>query len=188
MLRFRVRLATLLTVFAFAPAAVAQGEMIENPVYKSWSRFKQGTAVTYKSVTETASNKTEVTLTYTLRALTPDKAVIEMVVATRSGGVEVNNPPQRLENAKLFPLPPGKKKEEFTKPQGVLEAGEEIVKVGDKEYKTRWYKTRNRVEAGDTFSQTWSCDDVPGGLIRSINKTPATGSTTTLELIAVRTP
>ncbi len=134
---FLIRLAMLLLVFAGTPATVAQEEKAENPVYQNWARFKKGATVTYQSVTETATGKTEAMLTYTLIELTPESAVIEMVVATKADGTQVVNPPQRLENPRYFSLPAGVKKETFGKPQGVLEQGEETVKVAGKEYQTK---------------------------------------------------
>ena len=66
--------------------------------------------------------------------------------------------------------------------------GTETITVRGKQYSTRWYKAKGRVEAGETDTQTWYCDDVPGGLVRSVHRIPAIKKTVTTELVEVRRP
>ena len=80
------------------------------------------------------------------------------------------------------------RRSQYGKPEGVTEQGEESVKVGGKDYKAKWYKATGKTEAGETFIQSWSSDDVPGGLVRSIATTPGNKSSMTMELIEVKLP
>ncbi len=172
-------------------APLTQRDPVENPLYKSWAGFKQGTSVVQRAVTEVAGNNavTTTTTTYTLLDRTDDQVVIEMQAFTkRYDGTETNNPPQQFTNQKWFTLPPGMSKSDFAKPAGQTDQGEETLTLGGKAYKTMWHKSKDRNEAGEVLVQTWTSDEVPGGLVKSITHTPSIGKTTMLELVEVKIP
>jgi hypothetical protein len=173
------------------PTAAAPREQVENPQYTSWAAFPKGTTVILRSETRADGHPavTTTTKTYTLLTLTDAEAVIEMRARTqRYDGAEINNPPEKLTVPKRIALPPGVSKAEFEKPAGGDEHGEETVTVGGKEYKARFSRSRGRNEAGEVLGQVWSSDAVPGGLVKSVTRTPGVGKTTTIELVEVKTP
>jgi hypothetical protein len=175
---------------ADGPPAAARGR-VENPQYTSWARFPKRTAVVHKTVTETAGQPsvTVTTTTSTLTDLTPERAVVTVQAHTRRyDGHEANNPPDRFTFPKLMPLPPGVAPADFGKPTGADKQGEETVRVGGKEYRARWHEGQDHSEAGEVLSKVWTSDAVPGGLVKSVTRTPGVGKTTTIELVAVRVP
>jgi hypothetical protein len=176
-------LAVAIVVSLAAPTPGA-GETVESPIYKSWARAKLGTVVTVKSVTVMKGVTLESTMRYRLVALSAEKATVEMVHTSR--GVE--NPPQKLEFRRDFPLFPGMKKEDVGKPLGATENGLETLTMAGKEYKTQWYVTKGRTEAGESIGRTWTAEDVPGMLLRSVIKVPAADKTTTLEVVEIQVP
>src|SRR5262245_18307148 len=172
-------------------AAGGDREKIENPQYTSWAGFKPGTTVVHRTVTKATGTDGETVTTsrYKLVELTADKAIVEVQNSTRRyDGHEANNPPEKFTHRKYLLLPPGVRKDGVGKPAGVTAEGEETVRVGEKEYKAKWYRGNDRNEAGEMLTQVWSCPDVPGGLVRSVTDTPAIGKTTTTELVEVRVP
>src|SRR5215218_6704734 len=60
---------------------VCFGEQIDNPTYKMWSKFKAGTSVTTKTVSDFAGQKSEMEITTTLKEISADKAVVETKMA-----------------------------------------------------------------------------------------------------------
>jgi hypothetical protein len=173
-----------------APPPAPPREQVENPLYRSWAAFKKGTSVVHKSVTAADGNEavTTTTTTCTLLDRTDDHVVVEMRAKTRRyDGVETDNPPERLTNPRRIGLPPGMTRADFEKAAGAGPA-EETLKLGGKEYRTRRRTSKDRNEAGEVFVDTWTSDAVPGGLVRSVTRTPAIGKTTTQELVEVRTP
>jgi hypothetical protein len=165
------------------------GTKIESPLYTSWSRFPVGSTATFREVTAAGTNQTVTTITYKLLELTKSQVVVEFTAFTKHyDGHETSNPPEKLTNPRLVSLPPGKTKLEFGKPEGLLDEGEETLQALGKEYKTKSYYAKGRTDGGDTFTRTWTSDEVPGGLLKSVYKVPARGSTSTLELIAIKTP
>src|SRR5262245_31732877 len=160
-------------------------ETIANPQYRDWASFPNGTSVVHRTVTrvDNAEGETITTTTYVLVGITPDEVAVQIKTATRRyDGFETSNPPSKFLYPKRLPLPPGRRATESK------DQGEETLRVGDKDYRTKWYKSKDRDEAGEVFVQVWSSADVPGGLVKSVLRTPAIGKTTTTELLEVRIP
>jgi hypothetical protein len=158
-------------------------ESIDNPQYRDWANFPKGTTIVHRSVTRIEGNEGETvtTTTYSLLELTPEQAVIEMQTATRRyDGLETKNAPGKFTYPKRLLLPPG------SKPFEAKDQGAETLVIGGKQYQAKWYKSKDRNEAGEVFTQVWSAADVPGGLVRSVTRTPAIGKTTTTELVEIR--
>jgi hypothetical protein len=169
----------------------APREQIENPLYTNWAGFKPGTIVVYRAITAQAEHKTTTTTTttYTLLERTEELVVVEMQAFTkRYDGLEIANPPEKLTSLRRISLPPGVQASEFSKAAGVLERGEETVEANGRAYSAIWQKSKDRNEAGEVLVTTWTSDEVPGKLVRSVTHTPAIGKTTTTELIAAKTP
>ncbi len=161
-------------------------EEVDNPVYKNWSQFKPGSSVAYRSVTVTPEFESTQEYTLTLKEVTPKKLVIERVlVAIMPDGTRMEYPAMESENPKSYKLPKGAPKPDPSKPAGVKEKGEEELELLGRTFKTEWYKAVSKVEAGDTFTQSWTCKEIPGGLVKATNETPATKSINTVEMISL---
>ncbi len=103
-------------------------------------------------------------------------------------GKQTRNRPQRFENPRALTLPPGVKPDQSGNVDGLIGEGRETVKVAGRDYDARWFKARSKIEAGETFTHSWSSDEVPGGLLKSVNTTPANKSSMTMELVEVKIP
>ncbi len=164
-------------------------EQVVNPQYQSWSAHPIGATITHRSITETAgtASVTTTTTTYKLLERTEDLVVIEMQANTkRHDGAEIATPTEKFRHPKLITLAPGVSKEDFGKPAKSAQHGEETLTIGGKAYKTRWHTGKDRSEGGEVTVKVWSCEDVPGGLVKSITETPGVGKKTTIELVEVR--
>jgi len=177
---------TLALLISAVPPPALAGDVVESPIYKSWSKSKVGTSVTVSSVTVMKGQVIESTLRYTLIDFDPDKAVVEMVVTPKGGTAGY---PQRTEHRRNFPLLPGVKKEDIGKPPAeAIEKGHEVIKVAGKEYEAQWYVLKSRVEAGEAITRTWTTPDVPGMMLKSVLKVPAADKVTTLEVVEIAEP
>lgn len=173
----------------FVPTTDPPRDQVVNPQYRTWAAFSVGTIVTLRSITETtgSSSVTTTTTTYKLQERTDDLVMIEMQTNTkRHDGAEIVTPPEKFRHPKLITLAPGVSKEEFGKPPKSAAHGEETLTIGGKTYQTRWHTGKDRSEGGEVTVKVWSCDDVPGGLVKSVTETPGVGKTTTIELVEVR--
>ena len=183
----RTSSAPVLALLLMAASSGAAAE-VEHPAYKSWSRYPVGTTITVRSVTESPNSKLTTTTTYKLLELKPDMAVLETRVVSDATGRVVENRPERLEQQRMFPLFPGVKPEDIGKPRNASVKGEEALPVLGRELKTVWYETKDKTEAGENFTRTWLCDEVPGRLTRAVTRIPQASTTVTLELVRFDVP
>lgn len=170
-----------------SPPMTPAGESFDNPIYKRWAQFPVGSAVVQRTTTENRDSplKTVTDIRYTLKEKTADHLVVEFVATTKhpDGRVE-KNPPQDNRVQRQFTLPVGAKKA----PERKSEEGEESLTIAGRVYSAKWYKGKDFTEAGELTSQTWSCEEMPGGLVKSISQVAARRATITVEVTEVHIP
>jgi hypothetical protein len=175
-----------------APAAdrpLDASQRVENPAYTRWAKASPGTAAVYDEVTDVAGSATPGGCVYRLVTRTDAAAEVETEGWTKTAaGGKTAVQAQTLKQYRWMTKPGGAAAEDPGRPAGTYADGTETITVHGKEYATRWYKAKGRVEAGETDTQTWYSADVPGGLVRSVHRIPAIKKTVTMELVEVRQP
>ncbi len=143
-------------------------EKVDNPLYKHWAQFKVGSYAVLKSTTSVMGTKNETTITQTLKEVTADKLVIEVTIVAKVAGQVHKMPAQRQEvQAKVDKA----KAKEHVDPKGKVKEGKETLKIAGKKLETRWVETKIE-ERGMVLTMTaWTCDDVPGQIVKSITTT-----------------
>lgn len=154
---------------------VASQETAENPEYRSWASFKTGTTVKLKEVTEAAGTKTVAESQLTLIEVNDQKLIVEARVVRFSGGNKAEMPVERREIAARIP-------KEDLKPRGsVLREGVHELQIAGRRLVCQWTEVR---EAANILTQTWTCPDVPGGLVQRETRIEGpTPSTVRLEVV-----
>jgi hypothetical protein len=166
-----------------------RGERVENPAYTRWAKCAPGAFVTYAVVTDIKGAVTKRTSTAKLAKRTEEVAVVESEDwAPAPGGGKADVQSQELKQLRWMGKPGGPAAADPARPPGTYADGTETITVGGKEYKARWYKFKGRVEAGETDTQVWYSDEVPGGLVKSIHRIDASGKVTTIEVAEVKLP
>ena len=174
------------------PIALGE-EMVDNPQYKQWSAFKPG-AMTKLQMTSTSTvddNETtaKMTITMTLKELTAEKAVIEVVTEMVIGGQNITMPAQNQEiPAKVAESAAGQP----AAPPGVKVTkkgeGDEEIAVGDKKYNAHWIEYQMSSDQFEATSKVWTTAEVPGGLLKSVTEsTKPIKSKSTMELVEFKT-
>jgi len=151
-----------------APVALGQ-DMVDNPHYKSWSSFKVGAMVKLQVTTEvvvgTQKMTTNTTMTSTLKELTADKAVVEIVTEMDMAGTKTAMPATKQEIAAKVA-----KSGATTQPAGVTVTkkgeGDEEVAVGDKKVKAHWVQNEMTSAQMASTSKVWTSAEVPGGMVK----------------------
>lgn len=162
-------------------------ERAENPAYARWAAFPVGATVVQRSITEELGHpdKTTTILTFKLVEKTDDRLVLELKThTTRYDGLVMDNPSDRLATDRYYRVPVGTKKpspKDTGKPL-------ETLTISKKTFPCRVVETRDRNEAGEVTSKTWTSDEMPGGLVKSISDTPGVKKRTTIEVTEVRLP
>ena len=151
-----------------APAAMAE-EIVDNPEYQSWSRFKPGTTVTLSLETTTRGRTRKAEITSTLVELTAEDAVVE--------GTSKNIEPSSQSIAKVKDAIPAKvKKADVGGPEimppgmkgQTMMLGDEDVTVGGKTYTCNVVQfTMTDKQSGlKTTGKSWTCQEVPGRSVK----------------------
>lgn len=178
---------TILALGLLASASMAE-DMVDNPQYKQWSAHKVGTLIKVQMTTVTSAGETEmtskVTMTTTLKELTADKAVIEIVTEMDVNGQKMTMPAQKQE----IPAKVAKSTTQPTSAPGVTTTkkgeGDEEITVAGAKYKAHWVEYQMTGETMEATSKTWTTDKVPGGLLKSKTETTKPmKSKTSMELV-----
>ena len=119
-----------------------------------------------------------------------DKLVLDTSSMTKVNGMEIKSPVVKRDVPKTFTIPKVEKPKDDPKVEKPkTEEGTETLKVGGVEVKAKWYKVTQDVMGTKTNSQTWTSDDVPGGLVKMVTKTSGTvEGTITMEVVEFKKP
>lgn len=161
---------------AKSPAATGDRDPAAAKVAKHpWASFKKGSFAKMKSVSEMeiAGNKTktEMTLTYTLKDVTADEAILETET------IMANVPPHKQEMKMPLKSPEGKSAAEAPK----LKTGTEEIEVGGKKLKCTWTETETEASGAKMVTKVYTNEEVPGFTVKTITKNPT--MTATMELV-----
>lgn len=160
---------------------------VENPVYTRWKKFPVGTRVEYLQVTKAGTFQERRVIEYRLQQKSADQLTVEIRSRLQSQKTE-DATTQSQTARRLFRLPPGVSPAQFGKPAGRKADGNQSLQIAGRTFRTNWFIADVRVEAGITETKSWSSDDVPGGLVRSLSQTPAANTTTTMDIVALEQP
>ncbi len=154
----------LLAAWGFCAGAVAVAEEIDNPAYQEWVQYKPGSFVTHKSVMRMQEMTTETTITNTLKEVTLDRVVLEVVTVMTTAGQEMEMPPQTI----AFPAMIEKPEEEAAEAPKLteIERGKEELTINDVKIETEWVKTEFTQDEVTTISTVWTSDKVPNRVVK----------------------
>ncbi len=158
--------------------------------YASWAKVKVGTSVTLDKITETAGQKSETDITYTLEQFNAEKATVGMAGIMQVGNSQFDIPSQELEipnNA--LPSAAAPNSSPSTSPStspsdsGDGKPTHEKLKLGGKTYDCDVSEVTSDIDGTKTTTRTWLCKDVPNLLVKSLTtRTGKVESKTTVEL------
>ncbi len=160
-------------VAAIAVAAVCTSvfaaDLVDNPRYLEWSKYKPGTLVRMDMTTEAAGQNVKMSMTTTLKEVTAEKVILEMKTAMDMPGmapqVKTVTEPAKIEKAQIKPTSP-----EQMPNCKVVNKGTEDVKVGDKTFKCNWYEVEIEQQGMKMTSKMWTCDEVLDKMVKSESK------------------
>ena len=174
------RIAMLAALVVMPAAMVRADETIDNPEFANWSKFKAGTSVTMKTVSEVSGMSNESTLKTTLLEVGSDKVVVETAISMTVGGMKIDVPPMKRDIAKTITVTDDYKKAkaeaEKQKANVKTEEGTETLTIGGVECKCKWTHSKISVMGSDVDSKIWTCDDVPGVTVKMESTTSGTVS------------
>jgi hypothetical protein len=169
----------------------AEEAMVANPYYKFWAATKPGATAVHLEKTklsgpegkEVPGGIDEKRIVYKLLEVDKDRVLIEQVVTERDFLGYVKAAPTQH----IYPANVEKSRLERVLLQNGGKGGDETVKVGDKEMKTRTVSGVIRSPDGEEVEfKLWLSDEVPGTIVKQVRTARQKGevlaeTTTTLE-------
>ncbi|MEZ6183973.1 MAG: hypothetical protein R3F62_03065 [Planctomycetota bacterium] len=155
---------------------------VDNPEFQSWSKFGVGSMVEYKVQSEAAGTKTESTMTVTLVEKTDDKVVLETKTTMVVAGNEMTMPAQKRD------VPAKLKEQEGQAGENEAQEGKDEVEAAGKTLSCKTTQSVTESNGMKTTSKVWTCDDVPGGMVKMESKTEGSvSSNTEMNLVKLET-
>ncbi len=149
--------------FAGTTRPADDGRQTDNPIYQACAKFKPGSTATYTITAASAQGRRDMTISFELRAITPDAATLATTVTTpgRSGDPYASSlpVPARMSADQAWPVP----------------SGNEDVTVAGRALHCRVFTMRGPLPMATHRSdqptplsdnKLWVSDDVPGGLVK----------------------
>jgi hypothetical protein len=150
--------------FALVGAVRADDTMSDNPAYQSWAKFKPGTVVKYSTDANAGGNASSMEITQTLKGVDADKATIEVKMSMVMAGNKTDLPATTHEiPAKIKKGDPGAAQ---TADAPKTETSTEDVQAAGKTYSCKKTTITSDANGMTTKATTWTCDDVPGTMVK----------------------
>jgi hypothetical protein len=161
---------SLLAVVGLLSSVVSAADMVDNPGYQMWSKYKPGTTVVYKHVIKANEMNMTMEMTQKLTEITPEHAVVEISMVN-SAMPDMAMParkldfPAKAEKEKIVDgkVPPGMKAD-------AKHLANETIEADGKKYDCEVTQFSGEVQGQSVEGKSWTCKDVPGSMVKMESK------------------
>jgi hypothetical protein len=166
MLRYSRWMMVCAVAMAFNVAAQVRADdnLVDNPAYQSWAKFKPGTFVKYSTDSNAGGNATSIQMTQTLKDVDADKATIEVKMTMVMSGNTMDMPAQTHEIPAKFKKVDPNASGAADAPK--TESSNEDVQAAGKTYSCKKTTITTNANGMTTTATTWTCDDIPGNVVK----------------------
>jgi len=157
-----------------SPTTVPE-EIVENPFYLAWVKYKPGTTVEFELKTDAVGQQMTTHITQRLVEVSPEKVVVDVEARIDVPGVP--NPPQPQKQTKTF-LPGVPKSEALRslRPPGAvgdpIDAAAETVHAAGKEIACTVTEFPGHNGTGEGKAKAWRSPQIPGGMVKMESASP----------------
>ena len=139
-------------------------EMVDNPAYQSWAKFKPGTEITYSNETSAAGMNMNMDMTHKLMDLSAEKATVETTIQSPMTGTQKQTMthPAKVEKDKAQTqgkVPEGMK-------ASATPLGKETLTIDGKSYECEVTKFSGEQQGMSMEGKSWTCEKIPGTLAK----------------------
>lgn len=158
-----------------AEAASAARDQIVNPEYANWSKFKVGTKVKLRIVSDTGGQRNETIKVITLTNLTNAGATLDVHSTMNYGGAQM--PPHQ--DSTTIPAMIDRQAPDAGAPRATT--GDDTLTIAGKSYRAKWTQTSMEQGGIRTTMKVWKSDDFPGMTVKQESRMEGsvTGTTAT---------
>jgi len=157
-----------------SPTTVPE-EIVENPFYLAWVKYKPGTTVEFELKTDAVGQQMTTHITQRLVEVSPEKVVVDVEARIDVPGIP--NPPQPQKQTKTF-LPGVPKSEALRslRPPGAvgdpIDAAAETVHAAGKEIACTVTEFPGHNGTGEGKAKAWRSPQIPGGMVKMESASP----------------
>ena len=157
-----------------SPTTVPE-EIVENPFYLAWVKYKPGTTVEFELKTDAVGQQMTTHITQRLVEVSPEKVVVDVEARIDVPGIP--NPPQPQKQTKTF-LPGVPKSEALRslRPPGAvgdpIDAVAETVHVAGKDIACTVTEFPGHNGTGEGKAKAWRSPQIPGGMVKMESASP----------------
>jgi hypothetical protein len=158
--------------------ARADEEMVDNPYFQYWHNHKPGCSVVHTETTRMAADSSpaatdERRIAWKLLEANDEHVVVEMIVTEREPLGWVQSAPTRY----IYPAKVSRDELEHEMQMSGAKTGEELVKLQDKDMKTKTIEgTCKAADGSDITYKVWLSDEVPGAIVKKVQTTRQNGN------------
>jgi hypothetical protein len=166
----RICLATaglLITLSLTGSAAAQAGDL---PPYKSWAGWREGASTTMKTESLGEGAKQVITTTVTLKKVAADKVVLDVAMTIEVAGQKFEQPATPIEIE-------ANKAESSPDENAKITRGRETLTINGKKLDCEWTEIAT---PDKNTKKTWTCKDVPGGIVKETWKSDGSNTLSTL--------
>jgi hypothetical protein len=178
--RWMLAVGSIGLAFVFSAATAAEkDEMVDNPIYKYWSKFHPGATVTRLEKTVYGGPEKnmfpdgidEKTVKYTLISVTPEAVTTQVVVSEPGFLSTVESAPTKQTSAKMI------KKSHLRAGLHDIDpmVGKDTIKVLGKEMECTTLSGTEKKGGEEVEHKVWVSDKVPGGIVKHTRVTKQDG-------------
>ena len=190
MLRITTTFGVILTALLLAPAAArgAEGEMVENPAYTSWAKYKPGTKIDTDMTMDAGGQQMTMKIARELLKVENDHVLIEATTTMSIPGVPAG---QGQKQKMKIAAKVAKGQEQM--PEGatgtVKPLGNEKVEVAGKTYDCRVVEFEGTSQGMKSAGKIWNSDEMPGAMVKMdmTSQSPSGPSTMAMRVVSVET-
>jgi hypothetical protein len=147
----------------------APDEIVENPFFVAWAKYKPGTTVEFDLKTDAAGQQMTTHIVQRLVEVSPEKVVVDVEAHIEVPGIP--NPPQPQKQTKTFlPRVPKSELLHAMLPPGAVgdptDAGNEIVHAAGKDFTCTVTEFSGNDGSDDGKAKQWRSPQIPGGMVK----------------------
>jgi hypothetical protein len=171
-------------------ATTVPEELVDNPRYLAWSKYKPGTAVDLEMAMDLGGGAQRMTtqIAQKLLEVTPEKVVVESVARMSIPGLP--NAQNQTQTHTFDARVPKSKAEKSNLPTGAdgetKEIGTEKMDVAGKSYECKVSEFTGKVQGAPAQGKQWRTTEVPGGLVKLESDSGGNKMTIELKKVAVK--
>ncbi|MHC9541209.1 MAG: hypothetical protein AB9903_17030 [Vulcanimicrobiota bacterium] len=161
MVRVLLSVTLLLYIVSALILPCEASDLIENPQYRSWARYKPGTTIVWKRILTTGGMTVEQKETMTLKEVNAEKVVVESKLLSLVNDTLVPQKTETQVHSARIPL-------STSSEVSIRKVGEETLTINGTKFFTTIKLSEFFIRGEKNSAKNWLNDEFPGGTLKTV--------------------